>query len=282
MWRVRSILLGLGLLAALVPASGAAADQTAQDAGLARGIARALVAHGFSGQGTGVAIADVATGEVIYQRNGTRPLVPASTEKLFTTVAALSTLRPDFRFATTVVGVGRRAGVAWKGDLYLVGSGDPTFSSYDIDALASQIKARGIRRISGRIRGDETVFDASRWGPWPARYIGVESPPLSGLALDRDTTTNGRDVASPSHSAARALRRALAAAGVQVGVRFVAGGRAPKGALVLGRVQSVPLWRIVRFMDRHSDNFTAEMVAKADRRLRGRQRHDRAGHARRR
>jgi D-alanyl-D-alanine carboxypeptidase/D-alanyl-D-alanine-endopeptidase (penicillin-binding protein 4) len=43
----------------------------------------------------------------------------------------------------------------------------------------------------------------------------------------------------------------------------VAGGRAPKGALVLARTQSEPLWRIVRFMDRHSDNFTAEMVAKA-------------------
>jgi D-alanyl-D-alanine carboxypeptidase/D-alanyl-D-alanine-endopeptidase (penicillin-binding protein 4) len=263
MRRLRSILLALGLLALAVPASAAEAHRTAQDVALARSIARALAAHGFSGQGTGVAVADVATGDVIYQRNSTRPLVPASTEKLFTTVAALSTLRPDFRFATTVVGAGTRSGATWQGDLYLVGSGDPTFSSYDIDALASQIKAHGIRRISGRIRGDETIFDASRWGPWPARYIGVESPPLSGLALDRDTTIDGKDVASPSRSAARALRRALAAAGVRVGVRFVAGGRAPTGALVLGRVQSEPLWRIVRFMDRHSDNFTAEMVAKA-------------------
>ena len=263
MRRLRTLVLALGLLAIGVPVSSAAAHQAAQDAALARGIAKALAAHGFSGQGTGIAVADLATGEVIYQRNGARPLLPASTEKLFTTVGALSTLRPDFRFATTVVGVGARAGATWNGDLYLVGSGDPTFSSYDIDALAAQIKARGIPRISGRIRGDETVFDASRWGPWPARYIGVESPPLSGLALDRDTTTNGRDVASPSHSAARALRRALARAGVQVGVRFVAGGRAPKGALVLARVQSEPLWQIVRFMDRHSDNFTAEMVAKA-------------------
>jgi D-alanyl-D-alanine carboxypeptidase/D-alanyl-D-alanine-endopeptidase (penicillin-binding protein 4) len=261
--RLRSILLALGLLAIVVPASGAATHHTAQDAALARGIARALAAHGFTGQGTGIAVADVASGELIYQRNGTRPLVPASTEKLFTSVGALSALRPDFRFATTIVGVGTRNGPTWNGDLYLVGSGDPTFSSYDVDALASQVKARGIRRISGRIRGDETVFDAARWGPWPARYIGVESPPLSGLALDRDVTTNGRDVASPSRGAARALRRALAAVGVQVGVRFVAGGRAPKGALVLGRVQSAPLWRIVRFMDRHSDNFTAEMVAKA-------------------
>jgi D-alanyl-D-alanine carboxypeptidase/D-alanyl-D-alanine-endopeptidase (penicillin-binding protein 4) len=263
MRRLCSTLLVLGLLAIGVQASSASAQRTAQDAALARGIARALASHGFSGQGTGVAVADIATGEVIYQRNAARPLLPASTEKLFTTVGALSTLRPDFRFATTVVGVGTRAGPTWKGDLYLVGSGDPTFSSYDIAALAAQVKARGIRRISGRIRGDETVFDASRWGPWPARYIGVESPPLSGLALDRDVTANGKDVANPPHSAARALRRALAAVGVHVGVRYVAGGKAPTGALVLGRVQSDPLWRIVRFMDRHSDNFTAEMVAKA-------------------
>jgi D-alanyl-D-alanine carboxypeptidase/D-alanyl-D-alanine-endopeptidase (penicillin-binding protein 4) len=261
--RLCFILLALGLPVFGLPVSSAAARDTAQDTALARGIGRALAAHGFGGQGTGVAVADLATGDVIYQRNGTRPLLPASTEKLFTTVGALTTLRPDFRFATTVVGVGARVGATWQGDLYLVGSGDPTFSSDDIDALAGQVKARGIRRISGRVRGDETVFDASRSGPWPARYIGVESPPLSGLALDRDVTANGRDVASPSHSAARALRRALARVGVPVGVRFVAGGKAPEAALVLGRVQSDPLWRIVRFMDRHSDNFTAEMVAKA-------------------
>lgn len=263
MRRLRFILLALGALAVLVSASSATAHETAQDAALARGIAKALSAHGFSGQGTGVAVADVASGEIIYRRNGWRPLVPASTEKLFTTVGALRALRPGFRFATTVVGVGKRAGKTWKGDLYLVGSGDPTFSSYDIEVLAAQVKARGIRRISGRIRGDETVFDSARWGPWPARYIGVESPPLSGLALDRDVTESGQAVGSPPRSAARALRKALTAAGVKIGVRFVAGGRAPEGALVLARVQSAPLWRIVRFMDRHSDNFTAEMVAKA-------------------
>ena len=263
MQRLRLLLLALGCLASLVSASTAGAQEGIQDAALARGISKALASHGLGGRGTGVAVADVASGEVIYRRNGWRPLVPASTEKLYTTVGALGALRPGFRFATTVVGAGARAGATWKGDLYLVGSGDPTFSSYDITALAAQVKARGIRRISGRIRGDETIFDASRWGPWPARYIGVESPPLSGLALDRDVNANGKAVGSPPRSAARALRRALADAGVRVGVRFVAGGRAPAGALVLARTQSQPLWRIVRFMDRHSDNFTAEMVAKA-------------------
>jgi D-alanyl-D-alanine carboxypeptidase/D-alanyl-D-alanine-endopeptidase (penicillin-binding protein 4) len=257
------LLLALGLSALAGSVATASAQNGTQDAVLARGISKALAAHGLSGSGTGVAIADLATGQVIYRRNGWRPMLPASTEKLYTTVAALSTLHPTFRFATTVVGAGTQAGATWKGDLFLVGSGDPTFSTDDIDALAAQVKARGITRVTGRIRGDDAVFDTSRWGPWPRKYMGVESPPLSGLALDRDVTANGQDVASPSRTAARALRKALTAAGVQVGVRFVGGGIAPQAGLELGRVQSDPLWQIVRFMDRHSDNFTAEMIAKA-------------------
>jgi D-alanyl-D-alanine carboxypeptidase/D-alanyl-D-alanine-endopeptidase (penicillin-binding protein 4) len=251
------------LVVVAAPVSTSAARDGVQDAALARGISKALASHGLGGKGTGVAVADLATGEIIYRRNGWRQLVPASTEKLYTTVGALSALRPDFRFATTVVGAGTRVGPTWKGDLFLVGSGDPTFSRRDIAELAAQVRARGIRKISGRIRGDATIYDTARSGPWPARYIGVESPPLSGLALDRDVNADGHEVANPSLSAARALRKALARAGVRVGVRFVAGGRAPTGALVLARTQSAPLWRIVRFMDRHSDNFTAEMVAKA-------------------
>jgi len=102
MRRLRTLVLALGLLAIGAPVSSAAAHQTAQDAALARGIAKALAAHGFTGLGTGIAVADLATGDVIYQRNGARPLLPASTEKLFTTVGALTTLRPDFRFAMDV------------------------------------------------------------------------------------------------------------------------------------------------------------------------------------
>ncbi|HEY3613071.1 MAG TPA: D-alanyl-D-alanine carboxypeptidase/D-alanyl-D-alanine-endopeptidase [Gaiellales bacterium] len=260
---LRPILLVLCLLAALVATAIAAAQDGTQDAALARGIPKALASHGLSGAGTGVAVVDLATGQMIYRRNGWRAMLPASTEKLYTTVGALTTLRPDFRFLTTVAGSGTRAGATWNGDLYLVGSGDPTFSTYDLESLAAQVKAHGITRVTGRIRGDESVFDTSRWGPWPLKYMGIESPPLSGLALDRDVTASGQDVTSPPRSAARAFRNALEAAGVQVGVRFVGGGPAPKGALVLASTHSDPLWQIVRFMDRHSDNFTAEMVAKA-------------------
>ena len=235
-----------------------------QDAALARGIAKALSSHGLAGPGTGVAVADLATGEIIYRRNGWRPLLPASTEKLFTTVAALSTLRPTFRFATTVVGAGTQEGSTWNGDLYLVGSGDPTFSSGDVAALASP--GQGARhhahhRAHPR-RRDGLRRDAlgALAGALHGRRVARRSPAWRSTAT---STRRGRDVGSPSHNAARALRKALRKAGVRVDVHFVAGGRAGGRRRSSARVQSDPLWQIVRFMDRHSDNFTAEMVAKA-------------------
>ena len=85
-----TLLVTLAALTVLVPVPAAAAQNGVQDAALARGISKALASHGLGGHGTGVAVADLATGEVIYRRNGWRPLLPASTEKLFTTVGALS------------------------------------------------------------------------------------------------------------------------------------------------------------------------------------------------
>src|SRR4029077_5365919 len=146
MRRLRSFLLAFACLVVLVPVSSAGADGTTQDAALARGISRALSSHGFTGTGTGVAVADLATGEIIYRHNGWRRLLPASTEKRCTTWGALGTLRPTFRFDTRVVGAGTQQGTTWNGDLYLVGSGDPTFSSADVAALAAQANVNRIRR----------------------------------------------------------------------------------------------------------------------------------------
>ena len=253
-------------LALVIPASGAAA----RDDGAGRG-ARPRHREGarrarFLGPRARASPSPTSRpASVIYRRNGWRPLLPASTEKLFTTRRARSArCGPTSASTTTVVGAGARAGPTWNGDLYLVGSGDPTFSSDDIDALAAQVRARGIRRVSGRIRGDETVFDAARSGP-VARSLHRHrvAAALGARARSRRDAERPRRRQPVPQRGARAAAGAQRRPGVQVGVHFVAGGRAPAGALVLGRVQSDPLWRIVRFMDRHSDNFTAEMVAKA-------------------
>src|SRR5262249_11511597 len=146
-------------------------------------------------------------------------------------------------------------GATWRGDLYLVGSGDPTLTRDGIRRLAAQLRRSGIRRVTGRVLGDESIFDTTRYGPrWKPSFYGIESPPLSGLALDRDTDAHGHIVMTPARTAARALRRALVVRGVAVGLGHTGVAKSPAEAEQLAAVSSRQLWRITRFMDRNSDN----------------------------
>jgi serine-type D-Ala-D-Ala carboxypeptidase/endopeptidase (penicillin-binding protein 4) len=256
----RRLILALLALASLVWCAAPAI--AASDA--ARQVGQILAGEGLGGTGTGVAVVDIDSGQLIVKRNAWRKLIPASNEKLFTTATAFSRLGPSFKFTTRVTASGLRVGKTWHGNLYLVGSGDPTFSHDQVVTLVRELRRRGIRHVQGRIYGDETIFDTLRYGPqWKRAYIGIESPPLSGLALNRDVGDNGRIVAIPARAAARDLRKTLIARGITVSTSRVAVGQAPGGARLLAAVDSPPLWRIVRFMDQESDNFTAEMLLKA-------------------
>ena len=202
---------------------------------------------------------DMRTGTVLFGHNQNVPVHPASNEKLPVSWAALTRLGPGYRFTTSVLGTGQRMGSVWKGDLYLRGNGDPTLTTADIGRLAASLRASGIRSVTGRVRGDETVFDRRRGGDgWKKYFVGGETPPLSALVVDR---AKGWPALSPPLLAARALRDALVAHGMAVTGRPGL-GRAPTGAVVLATDRSASLSVIVRTMNRDSDNFTAEMLLK--------------------
>jgi len=195
----------------------------------------------------------------VYSANAGRSLLPASVEKLPVTLAALRLLAPSYRFRTEVVGDGQRVGRRWDGDLDLVGYGDPTLGPSDLNALARDIAASGIRRVTGRVVGDESYFDTRRDAPgWKTSYIGVESRPLSALSVEGTLFDgfNGSAVA-----AARAFTETLERRGVAVrGTPST--GRAPFDALALAVDFSDPLVTVVRHMNRESDNFVSEMLLK--------------------
>jgi serine-type D-Ala-D-Ala carboxypeptidase/endopeptidase (penicillin-binding protein 4) len=202
---------------------------------------------------------DARTGTVLFDHNAALPVVPASNEKLPVAWAALMRLGPDYRLTTELLGIGARSGAVWDGDLFLRGHGDPSLTSADIGRLAAAVRASGIVRVTGRVRGDESTFDAQRGvAGWKRYFVGGESPPLSALVVDR---ARGWPKYSPPLLAARALRGALVARGVTVD--GTAGlGTAPPHAQLLARDHSVRLASLARSMNRDSDNFTAEMVLK--------------------
>jgi len=222
-------------------------------------LAKSLRAPSLSPARTSAIAVNAATGTVLFAHNATRPVHPASNEKLPVSWAALTRLGTGFRFTTEVIGVGRRAGPVWDGDLFLRSDGDPTLTAADIAGLAATLRARGIRHVNGRIRGDESAFDKRRGGDgWKAYFLGGESPPLSALVVDRAQGWPGH---SPPLLAAQALRKALTARSVVVDGR-PAVGTAPANGVVLATDHSAPLAAIVRTMNRDSDNFTAEMLLK--------------------
>ena len=260
----RALVVAAALLAALATAAAPASGQT-----LAQRLDRALTVQGVSRAQTGAFAIDLSAGRVVYGLNRSRSLAPASNEKLGVALAALERLGVSYRIRTEVLGAGSRSGSTWQGRLVLKGHGDPTLSAADLRALAASLRSSGIRRVTGRIVGDESYFDKRRVAAgWKPSYYKLESPPLSALVVDRAKVA-GHTVDSPALAAARAFRKALIAAGVAVAGKAVVGG-APGGSTVLAFVRSGPVSAIVRRMNKVSDNFYAEMLVKhLGRKLRG-------------
>lgn len=236
-----------------------AAPASASASPLAVRLSRALDAPHVSA--SAAVVLDLSTGQAVYSRNASLPLLPASNEKLAITYAALTALGPAFRIETDVLGDGTQSGDAWQGDLVLKGYGDPTLSSADLAQLAQQVRDDGITQVTGRVLGDATWFDARQTSPgWKAAFYIEESPPLSALIVDRAHV--GRWTShNPPLAAAQLFLKALKRAGVMV-AQGVTLGVADDTATTLASVDSPTLSALVNSMDLASDNFIAEMLLK--------------------
>ena len=247
------------VVAALVATGSVATETRAASPELTRALGQALAAQDIDPRRTAALAVDLETGEVVFRANSALGLMPASAQKLAISFAALRLLGPGFRFRTEVVASGELDGKAWNGDLALVGYGDPSLGPKDIDALARDVAALGIRRVTGRVLGDERHFDTRRDAPgWKPSYVGLESRPLSALSVAEIEFHGANGSAA---AAARALTAALERRGVSV-AGTAGAGRAPADGLPLALDVSEPLVAIVRHMNRESDNFIAEMVLK--------------------
>jgi D-alanyl-D-alanine carboxypeptidase/D-alanyl-D-alanine-endopeptidase (penicillin-binding protein 4) len=264
---------------AAVTAAGAASTPPAKRsvpavapalAQLRRTLARGLRA---AGPQTGAEVFDLSAGKALFSLRAAVKRPPASVEKLYTTVAVLRRLGPDARLHTTVLGTGHlSADGVWDGDLYLRGGGDPTFGDsafneiwelgYGSTAsdLAVQLIARGIRRVSGSIIADASLFDSRRGGP--ATGYAPDVPDyggqLSALTYDHGSTTRRL---SPGAFAARELMLILRADHVR-GRASKRTGVTPRAARVLAAVSSPPMSVLLRLTDVPSDDLFAELLTK--------------------
>jgi D-alanyl-D-alanine carboxypeptidase/D-alanyl-D-alanine-endopeptidase (penicillin-binding protein 4) len=247
---------------ALAGPSQARPDGPLRPTALAERLARALSVPAVDPARTAALAVDLRTGEVAFAQNERLSLLPASNEKLAVAYAALTRLGPGYRFRTEVLGLGSLDRAVWRGDLVLKGYGDPTLDRDDLEALAREVRAWGIRRVTGAVLADESAYDALRTGPgWKASYFIDECAPLSALVAGRGRADDRVSV-EPARTAARVFREVLEGAGVDVDKRSRRLLSVPPTAFPLALDVSEPLADIVRVMGRDSDNFLAEMILK--------------------
>jgi len=230
--------------------------------------------HQGGGSASGLLVVDAESEQVLCASAPGRFRPLASNMKLFTTATALSRLGPEYRIPTKVFRDGPvDAKGVLRGSLYLQGGGDPAlgtpafYNAYfgglgtNIFALTPQIKAAGIKSITGRLYADDTVFDRRRGvadsGYATSPYIG----PLSGLAFNSGfagaTSTSGFS-SDPAKLAVGKLARSLGG----IVPSHTALGPTPPDAERVAMVRSPTLDRIVNLTDVYSNNYFAEMLIK--------------------
>ncbi len=232
-------------------------------------IAGAMADAGGS-SGTWVSDINAEGNGLLYSENAANDRIPASNQKLFTTAALLDELGGAGHLTTRAYASGDLGGPAesvLKGDLVLVGDGDPAFGTARfarandqpvtrVANLARDLARGGLKKVTGKILADDSIFDR-------VRRDGPYLSPLSGLSFNNGY--DGGDYASdPELLAARALKTALRARGVSVAGQIGRANLTPAqlDQEPLGSVASPTVARLIEETNVPSNNFFAEMLLK--------------------
>ncbi len=253
------LLLVILVPALLVPAAPAPALTSGQ---VSRVLAREM-AH--AGSRSGAFVTDLDSGQRIYSERADTRRIPASVQKLYTTVATLAQLGSAGTLRTTALANKALAlDGTLEGDLYLRGGGDPELSTAGIQALAHDLVKAGLSEVTGRIVGDESAFDSRRGPPSAGYRVSVDVAPLGALMLNRGRTgrTSPYYQADPAAFAATALATALRDQGVKV-AKAGRAGTTPVDALALADHRSPSTATLIRLQNAPSDNYIAETLIKA-------------------
>ncbi|HYF31450.1 MAG TPA: D-alanyl-D-alanine carboxypeptidase/D-alanyl-D-alanine-endopeptidase [Chitinophagaceae bacterium] len=129
----------------------------------------------------GFAVADAATGKLIYERNAQIGLAPASTQKIITSIAAFELLGHDYRYTTELLYNGPIENGVLNGHLHVKSSGDPSFGSWRyagtrdtmiLGKWADAVLKKGIQRIKGGLLVIETLAHQAIPDGWIWQDIG--------------------------------------------------------------------------------------------------------------
>jgi serine-type D-Ala-D-Ala carboxypeptidase/endopeptidase (penicillin-binding protein 4) len=214
-----------------------------------------------------------ADGRTIYDDRAQRAVAPASVQKLIVAATALNALGPNYRYHTLFAG---RTGIAdngmLDGDLWLIGSGDPSLESSDLQNGVGMLARSGVRHVGGAVVIDDTALSGPGLNPhWGSDDNGQDyAAPTSAISVDGDTIESHPEVGgveqtvwTPMQDVARYVAGRLNGILVARGIAAAmppAIGAAPLASVVLWDHRSAPLQMLESHMLFVSDNHYAEQL----------------------
>lgn len=196
-------------------------------------------------------VRSLQTGDRLYALNPSKLVMPASNMKIVTIAAAAERLGWDYRFETRLVSAAPVEDGILRGDLIVVGSGDPSINSRDdratkvFDEWAAQLRAAGVRAIDGRVIGDDDAFDDEGLGPgWSWDYLAYGyAAPVGALQFNESL---GQITLKPGSAAGEpaVAEIAMIESGLRLVNRVVTGERETRASIDLYRLPGSPVLEI--------------------------------------
>ncbi len=172
----RAVLIGCVLAAACAtsmtrPSRPSAAGSTTS---FSRALDSMVSQPAFRNAHWGILVVDPQRGDTLYSHNAGKLFMPASNQKLLTGATALAQLGADFRFRTDFASSGPLVNGSLRGDLVVIGRGDPTVSDAafgdamkPLRAAADSLWSRGVREIAGAlVKGGDAFPDSTLGFGW--------------------------------------------------------------------------------------------------------------------
>jgi D-alanyl-D-alanine carboxypeptidase/D-alanyl-D-alanine-endopeptidase (penicillin-binding protein 4) len=178
--RNRFVLLGIFLF--VLSGTGASAREPVS---LAAQLDRLVARKPLANASIGIYVERASDGSPVYAHGADRKLIPASNQKILTTLAALHRFGPTHRFKTRIWAPRAPDAEGLVEELLVEGGGDPVMNSEDWWRLAADLRRQGLRGIRGDLRVDDSYFDHPGWHPsWGRVSARAYHAPVGALTAN--------------------------------------------------------------------------------------------------
>lgn len=215
-----------------------------------------------NGSKVGIYIKSLTDNQVLYQNNPDRPLIPASNEKIVTSVGAYYLLGPNYRYKTELYMQNPSPILSgyYFGDLAIKGYGDPMLEDLAIGGLLADSPLKSVKNFNGKLYIDDTFFDNQRFGKdWHEQYVKE-----IGALILRDTNfirIGDRPEVLPA-CVGKAIDGIMSTLNINHNGKVIPGEPVPEGMSLVATRLSAPLLDIMATGLKMSDNSILEQIFK--------------------